>query len=734
MASIPEKDVPATLAFLDLIKPANRHIFLQPSPSIPASSLMLVKHTLDAFASQISDEQQRSLREAGNKRKRSGADGAARADLLKIRKLYVDGFETGQVWQQAKRIISSALSQSSEVLRELQDSHRVETGSEDDQEDVKVLEFGGDGFEVDSDGEDSEGGSGESSSSGEHDSGEEELQDEDENPKGLGADDMDELAEDNDEEEENGEEGDEEEEVEEDDLGQTAATYVEDTNGLNDGFFSIDDFNRQTQWLEDQDARADPNTDQVSDEEALDWHDDPMSVSAARPKPRAKKAVEEDDSESDMGMEDVEEDDEEEEDGPTFGNMDLFAPEGESGDEGDEGAGDELDIDLTANDVFYKDFFAPPARKARKGGGKPSRAPNNKPSKPDDGEVERAMADVRRDLFEDISERSDSEDALSDVSAGDPKSRRSAHERRQVKLMGEIRRLEAEAVREKEWTMSGEASAAARPMNSLLDEEVDFEHVGKPVPVITQEISESIEEMIKRRIIDQQFDEVIRRHPGAADGTANVRRGLVEVDDAKAKQSLAEIYEEDHVKKNDPDTYVSKSDEKLRKEEHEVERMWKDLCGKLDALSSWHYKPRPTAPSLTVVADVATIAMEDAQPTTAQGVGGGESMMAPQEVYKAGQDLAEKGEVVAKSGLPVARQEMTREEKLRRRRRQKERIRKSGGANDKPVSKKTQEKRDAMAELKRGGVKVINREGEVVGIDGKKPKAAQVQSSGSFKL
>jgi U3 small nucleolar RNA-associated protein MPP10 len=162
--------------------------------------------------------------------------------------------------------------------------------------------------------------------------------------------------------------------------------------------------------------------------------------------------------------------------------------------------------------------------------------------------------------------------------------------------------------------------------------------------------------------------------------------------------------------------------------------MWKDVSAKLDALSSWHYKPKPTAPSLTVVADVATVSMEDAQPATAQGVSGGDHTLAPQEIYKAGKENAEKGEVVAKSGLPVARQELSREDKTRRRRRDKERIRKAGGLGDKPLSNKAQAQKDTIGDLKKGGVKVINKKGEVLDMEGNKAKAIKAATSGSFKL
>lgn len=288
--------------------------------------------------------------------------------------------------------------------------------------------------------------------------------------------------------------------------------------------------------------------------------------------------------------------------------------------------------------------------------------------------------------------------------------------------------------------MSGEAAAVDRPVNSLLDEQLDFEHAGKPIPVITQEITDSIEELIKRRILAQEFDEVLRRRPDAASVANGTRRGLVEVDDTKSSKGLAEIYEEEHQKNLDPDGFVSKTDEKTQKEEAEIARMWKDLNATLDSLSSWQYRPRPQEPTLNVVTDTATITMEDAQPSTAQGVAGGESALAPQEVYKAGgangKENVQKGEVVAKSGLPVARAEMSREDKQRRRRREKERIRKAGGDDNgkKPVSKRAQMEKQTMADLKKGGVKVINRKGEVVDMAGNKAKAEHKTSTSSFKL
>ncbi|KAK4150709.1 Mpp10 protein-domain-containing protein [Chaetomidium leptoderma] len=733
----------AVAVFLDSTFPSNRHAFLRPSPLLPTGSLQLAKETLDALAGQVADQQQQRLRDAGKKRKRDGTQD--KAAVLKIRKLHIDGFETSQVWQQAKKIIASALQESSQVLRELEENDEVEQGTgtgtggdAEDAEDAEAIEFGEDGFEVmDSEADESasDGDTEESDSEGAS------LGNEDEDMLDLeveGDEVEDDEAEEVDEADEAEAEEDEDEEGEGEDYDdEPEDEFVEDPNGLNDAFFSIDDFNKQTQWFENQDARADPNTDHFSDDESVDWHGDPFS--AKKPSKNGGESDDEDD-ESEMDVDGEDEDEgEDEEAGPALSKKDLERLLDKDGDGEDDGnLEDDLNdmgLDLTANDIYYKDFFAQP-RKKKKPGNFKKRQNLPESTKPDDADIERAENDVRRDLFDDLSERSDSEDALSDVSAGDPRSRRSAHDRRQAKVAEEIRKLEGELVAKRAWTLAGEATAVDRPMNSLLEEDMDFEHVGKPVPVITEEVSESIEELIKRRILAYEFDELLRRRPDTIGNPNDARRGLVDVDDTKGKQSLAEIYEEEHTKKANPDAYVSQADEKLRRDEEEIKSMWKDISAKLDALSSWHYKPKPAAPALTVVADVATVAMEDAQPTTAQGVAGGESMIAPQEVYAPSRDTADRGEVVAKSGLPVAKQEMSREDKTRRRRREKERIRKAGGIDaDKPTSKKAQAQRETMTDLKKGGVKVINRKGEVVGLDGKKVVDQKgPQSSGAFKL
>ena len=684
------------------------------------------------MAGQLGDEQVERQKESRRKRKR-GERITGVEESLKIRRIHMEEFETKQVWEQSRRVI--------DAIRE--DAERAWSNIKGMEiEDEDGVNANGDGglelLEYDDDGGLEVGSSGDGLSNGEQEeiSGDGETREEFEEPADMSGEDSEELPNDLKEDDDYEDEGDVDESF--------GGVFVEDPHGLNDGFFSIDEFNKQTEFLEQQDAAADPYTGEASDEEDIDWDANPMTI-ATRPTENSRRAVEnrtrdgEDDEDEEMEDEDG--------DGPTFGNMDLSVPEGNSDDGDGDGVVDEAveAVGDNTNEILYKEFFEPPPRKAGKGERQANYLARQGRKRLDadtqnyEANIERAMADVRRDLFHDGPDQDDSEDALSRVDPSDPKSRRSTHERRQAKLAEEIRRLEAASVAKREWALSGEARAVDRPMNSLIEENLDFEHTGKPVLEVTAEISESIEELIKRRILSQEFDEVIRRRPDASATGANTRRGTFELDDSKPQQSLAEIYEEEHVKVHNPDTYISKADEKVRKEEKEIEALWKDVTAKLDALSSWHYKPKPAAPSLTVVADVPTVSMEDAQPATASGINGGESMLAPQEIYMSGKEKEsiEKGEVVPKSGVPVARQEMTREEKLRRRRREKERTRKRGGveATQKLGGKKAQQKREVIGELKKGGVKVIDRKGNVRDVDGNRVQAAAVlKGAGAFKL
>ena len=687
--------------------------FLQPTPEVSSQAIAYIKTLLDPLASEVAEAQK--VRRDSNRRKRKRGDETETEQVLQLRTVYINGLGVKQVWEQARRILDATCL---EVERSIpsQDLQLQQNGIEDE-EDLSIEESGAEIEDIEAVGGD------ETDLAQEEDElpadGEDLLEDEDEL---MDADMMSEDDIEDDQQDDN--------ELS-DGAVQEPQTYVSDPNGLNDGFFSIDDFNRQSQFLEQMDARGDEEN--PSDEDEVDWDAEPMAIALSNSQdalPARGNDVEGDDEDDDEG-------------GATFGNADLDASESD----------DDLDGDLdgglpglsNTNEVRYADFFELPPKKPSKT--KRMRAlPKTQPpkasltrdpgAKADDdieADVQRAMNDVNRDIFASESDASDFDDTSD---AGPSRSKNlSAHEKQRAKIAAEIRELEAANVAKRDWTLSGEARAADRPMNSLIEEDLEFERLGKPVPVITAEVSEEIEQLIKRRILAREFDEVIRRRPDAIGGASEVRRGRAEVDDSRPQTGLAEVYEQQHLRATDPG-YVDKRSAATKKQHQEIDKLWKEVSYQLDLLSNLHFKPKRMETEIKTVEDKPKISMEDARPS-GEGIGVEESMLAPQEVYRAGEARRE-GEMVRKSGVAVSKEEMSREEKLRKRRREKERIQKGKTTNLAGELKKTgkdgkkgkkEEKQVILEELRKGNVKVIDKKGEMRGLGREKGQQREVSSS-----
>lgn len=417
--------------------------------------------------------------------------------------------------------------------------------------------------------------------------------------------------------------------------------FVKDVFGLNEGFFNIDDFNKQTELM-------DANYAQEQSEDDIDYNADPDEAS------------------------DVE---------------DL-----------------ELEDDLeNANEVRYDDFFAPPKRQHDRDSTKTKKRARFEEDPLNETEVQRnseeeleeagasTIARMQKDLFaDDIDEDSENEQNV----------KLSSHAKRQLKLAQEIRQLENENVSKKDWTLMGEASARARPKDSLLEEGLDFERTSKPVPIVTEETTQSLEQLIKARIVAGQFDTVVRKIP---ETVHKFTKNSFELDETKPSQSLAEVYETEFQKKQNPGSYQSAQDKRLELDHKEITELYKDLCYNLDSLSNFHYTPKPATESLNIVSNAPAIAMEEAQPLTMSSA----SRLAPQEQYSAS---ATKGEVVGKSGLPQSKAEMTSEERQRHRRRQRAVAKKSGAQKrdfSATKSRAKQEQAGVISTLKNANVKVI---------------------------
>ena len=118
----------------------------------------------------------------------------------------------------------------------------------------------------------------------------------------------------------------------------------------------------------------------------------------------------------------------------------------------------------------------------------------------------------------------------------------SQFEKHQLSLKSTISHLESESIAQKPWQLLGESSKN-RPLNALLEEDLEIDYTAKPVPIITQETTKSLEDLIKDRISDAIFDSVERKIITTKTYNPNKR---IEMDDEKSKLSLAQVYENEY--------------------------------------------------------------------------------------------------------------------------------------------------------------------------------------------
>ncbi|CAI4929521.1 BEM_collapsed_G0031000.mRNA.1.CDS.1 [Saccharomyces cerevisiae] len=400
-------------------------------------------------------------------------------------------------------------------------------------------------------------------------------------------------------------------------------------------------------------------------------------------------------------------------------NRDTLAAEDSN--EASEGSEDE-DIDyfqdMPSDDeeeeaIYYEDFFDKPTKEPVK---KHSDVKDSKEDEElDEKEHDSAMDKVKLDLF------ADEEDEPNAEGVGEASDKNlSSFEKQQIEIRKQIEQLENEAVAEKKWSLKGEVKAKDRPEDALLTEELEFDRTAKPVPVITSEVTESLEDMIRRRIQDSNFDDLQRRT--LLDITRKSQRPQFELSDVKSSKSLAEIYEDDYTRAEDE----SALSEELQKAHSEISELYANLVYKLDVLSSVHFVPRPASTSLEIRVETPTISMEDAQPLYMSNA----SSLAPQEIYNVGK--AEKdGEIRLKNGVAMSKEELTREDKNRLRRALK---RKRSKANLPNVNKRSK-RNDVVDTLsKANNITVINQKGEKKDVSGKTKKSRSGPDSTNIKL
>ena len=220
---------------------------------------------------------------------------------------------------------------------------------------------------------------------------------------------------------------------------------------------------------------------------------------------------------------------------------------------------------------------------------------------------------------------------LDDESDLEGKEEKSRFEKQQEKLQKVIKDLEAEAVAEKDWTLKGEVDASKRPKNSLLEQTLDVDYASKPVPVVTEESTASLEDIIKQRIKDDLWDDVVRKIiiPERETDPTKTR----EPNDTKNAKSLTQVYEEEYLRQTQDESFKSEKDESLEKEHDEINQLFNGLSQALDALSNAYFTPKAPVLEVRVLPklDVPAISMEEVIPANISDA----KLVTPEEVYSA---------------------------------------------------------------------------------------------------
>ena len=301
---------------------------------------------------------------------------------------------------------------------------------------------------------------------------------------------------------------------------------------------------------------------------------------------------------------------------------------------------------------------------------------------------------------------------------------KSSHEVANERLAKKINKMEEAAVGDKAWQMGGEVSAPVRPENSLLSEHLEYDSAAKQAPVITEEVSRKLEDIILQRIKDKAWDDVERKVKPVED-PFEYKKKLV-LDQEKSKLSLAQIYEEEFLKVAEQSTekkvsvgLLDKEQEETPEEVEEIKSMMNSLFRKLDSLSHLHFTPKQKSAELKVVRNIPTIAMEEVAPVAATNA----DLLAPAEVVD-----KKKGELVDdKEKTKTDRKREKREKKAKLKAKIKEKERK-----EKLVSKlnpglgNKYSKEKALKQLEEA-----EKQGKVINLN-KKKKDDSVKNSKSF--
>ena len=235
----------------------------------------------------------------------------------------------------------------------------------------------------------------------------------------------------------------------------------------------------------------------------------------------------------------------------------------------------------------------------------------------DNEEEEEDLSNVDEAEFDDGDEdeiaNEDDEDEEEEIEDEEPSSKKPRGlgelARKLAALEEEIADIESKQIDKKHWTLTGEVNAKSRPLNSILEANIElpFGHMaGKRLdasegtdlmvdendfdPENPEKPVFDIELIIKQRVADRTFDDVIRRKLETVIVDDKPRDRHEGLDFEKSQLGLAEVY----AKQYEKDIFnQSEEAEKQSAEKEEAKAVFAKLMHKLDCLTNFNFAPRP---------------------------------------------------------------------------------------------------------------------------------------------
>lgn len=214
-----------------------------------------------------------------------------------------------------------------------------------------------------------------------------------------------------------------------------------------------------------------------------------------------------------------------------------------------------------------------------------------------------------------------------------------------------IEAIEEENVGKKPWQLRGEVSGHARPKDSLLDADMDHDSTARSGLFTGNERNETIEDLIRQRIADRLFDDVVSSFPEQyVTRKESSRDALPDISQEKPSEGLADLYAREFIlekerAKNDAHVReVKKETDVETTEQKEINRLYEKLASKLDALTGLHFalSNDKTSSEMTVQGKIMALTSEEAIP---MGVSDA-NVLTPREAYSVDKKaLAEDKEV-----------------------------------------------------------------------------------------